>query len=168
MEIKDYKFKVTNLKISVKLPQAVSLEFVEDRCKLLQPTTTSIYCSRRRENILTVRYNNFTYIRSSEVPPEGIIPSQHCNITKLKSDSDITKAIEKLFFLVDQSPTVLNYNIDNISCIADTFQSVDISALYINEQRISCKHNEEGFPAVILYCPQEVKRESKKSLLFGL
>ena len=167
MEKEDYKFEVTNLKISVKLPQAVSLEFVEDRCKLLQPTTTSIYCSRRRENILTVRYNNFTYIRSSEVPPEGIIPSQHCNITKLKSDSDITKAIENLFFLVDQSPTVLNYNIDNISCIADTFQSVDISALYINEQRISCKHNKEGFP-VILYCPQEVKRESKKSLLFGL
>ena len=39
----DYKFKVTNLKISVKLPQAVSLKFVDDRCKLLQPKHTGIY-----------------------------------------------------------------------------------------------------------------------------
>ena len=63
-------------------------------------------------------------------------------------------------FLDDQLPTVL-YSIDNYSCIADTFQSIDISSLYINEPRILCKYNEEGFPAVIIYCPQEIKRESK-------
>ena len=164
MEIKDYKFEITNLKISVKLPQAVSLEFVEDRCKYLQSTAPNIYCSRKKKNILTVRYNNFTYIlfkRSSKVPPKGIIPSQHCNITKLKSESDITKAIEYLFFLVDQSPTVLNYSIDNYSCIADIFQSIDISSLYMNEPGILCDYNEEDFPAVTIYCPQEIKRESK-------
>ena len=164
MEIKDYKFEITNLKISVKLPQAVSLEFVEDRCKSLQSTAPNIYCSRKKQNILTVRYNNFTYIlfkRSSKIPPEGTTPSQHCNITKLKSESDITKAIEYLFFLVDQLPTVLDYSIDDYSCIADIFQSIDISSLYMNEPRILCKHNEEGFPAVIIYCPQEIKRESK-------
>ena len=123
MEIKDYKFEITNLKISVKLPQAVSLEFVEDRCRSLQSTVKNIYCSRKKTNILTIRYNNFTYIlfkRSSKFPPEGITPSQHCNITKLKSDTDITKAIEYLFFLVDQPPTVLDYSIDNYSCIVDT------------------------------------------------
>ena len=116
MEIKDYKFEIINLKISVKLPQAVSLEFVEDWCKSLQSTAPNIYCSRKKQNILTVRYNNFTYIlfkRSSKISPEGTTPSQHCNITKLKSESDITKAIEYLFFLVDQLPTVLDYSIDN-------------------------------------------------------
>ena len=137
---------------------------MEDRCKSLQSTAPNIYCSRKKQNILTVRYNNFTYIlfkRSSKIPPEGTTPSQHCNITKLKSESDITKAIEYLFFLVDQLPTVLDYSIDDYSCIADIFQSIDISSLYMNEPRILCKHNEEGFPAVIIYCPQEIKRESK-------
>ena len=160
MEIKDYKFEITNIKISIKLPQEVSLGFVEDRCRSLQSTSKNIYCSRKKGNLLTVRYNNFTYIlfkRSSEVPP----PPQHCNITKLKTDSDIGKAIEYLFFLVDQSPTFLNYSIDNYSCLVNTYQSIDISALYLNEQRILCKFNEEGFPAVIIYCPQELKKESK-------
>ena len=164
MEIKDYKFKITNVKISVKLPRAVSLDFVEDRCKLLQPTATNVYCSRKVKNILTVRYNNFTYVlfkRSSKVPPKGIIPQQHCNITKLKSDSDITKAIESLFFIVDQYPTVLNYKIDNYSCSVDTYQSIDISELYLNERGILCKFDEEGFPAVTIYCPKEIKKESK-------
>ena len=167
MEIEDYKFKITNVKISVKLPRAVCLEFVDDRCKLLQPTTTSIFC-KRRENNLTVRYNNFTYIlfkKSSKVPPGGVTPSQHCNITKLKSDSDITKAIEDLFFLIDQSPTILNYSIDNYSCLAhclaNTHQSIDIISLYLNEPRIKCKYSEESFPAVTIYCPQDIKKESK-------
>jgi TATA-box binding protein (TBP) (component of TFIID and TFIIIB) len=164
MEIKDYKFEITNIKISIKLPQEVSLGFVEDRCRSLQSTSKNIYCSRKKGNLLTVRYNNFTYIlfkRSSKVPPKGSAPSQHCNITKLKSDSDIAKAIEYLFFLVDQSPTFLNYSIDNYSCLVNTYQSIDISALYLNERRILCKFNEEGFPAVIIYCPQELKKESK-------
>ena len=162
MEIEDYKFEITNVKISVKLPRAVSLEFVDDRCKLLQPTTTSIYC-KRRENILTVRYNNFTYVlfkKSSKVPPEGVILSQHCNITKLKSDSDITKAIEDLFFLVDQSPTILNYSTDNYSCLARCPNKIDICSLYLNE-RIQCKYSKESFPAVIIYCPQEIGKKSK-------
>ena len=167
MEKEDYKFEVTNVKISVKLPREVSLKFVEDRCKLLQPTNTDIYCSKWKENILTVRYNNFTYVlfkKSSKVPPEGVIPSQHCNITKLKSDSDITKAIEDLFFLVDQSPTILNYSIDNYSCLAHclthTHQQIDLCSLYLNE-RIQCKYSKESFPAVIIYCPQEIGKKSK-------
>ena len=163
MEIKDYKIETTNLKISVQLPQEVSLEFVEDRCKSLQLTGTNIYCRRKIQNLLSVRYRNFTYVlfkRRSKVT-NGITPPQHCNITKLKSDSDIGKAIEYLFFLVDQSPTFLNYSIDNYSCLVNTYQSIDISALYLNERRILCKFNEEGFPAVIIYCPQELKKESK-------
>ena len=31
----------------------------------------------------------------------------------------------------------------------------------MNETTILCKHNEEGFPAVMIYCTQEIKRESK-------
>ena len=160
----DYKFEVTNVKISVKLPREVSLKFVEDRCKLLQPTNTDIYCSKWKENILTVRYSNFTYIlfkKSSNVSPEGIIPPQHCNITKIRSKSDIPEAIEHLFFLVNQSPTFLNYTIDNYSCLAHTNQLIDIVELYMNEPRISCNYDEQVFPALKIYCPKEISEKSK-------
>ena len=76
MEKEDYKFKVTNLKISVKLPQAVSLKFVDDRCKLLQPIHTGIYCKKYGKNILTVRYKNFTYILFKK-SSKGVTRLQH-------------------------------------------------------------------------------------------
>ena len=105
MEIKDWKLEVTNIKISVKLPFSVSLSFVEDRIKSLQSTVFNINCSRKNSNILTIRYNNFTYIlfkSSSKVPLGEIISFQHCNITKIKAGVDIPKAIQSLFFVVDQ------------------------------------------------------------------
>ena len=119
MEKEDYKFEVTNLKISVKLPRAVSLKFVDDRCKLLQPIHTGIYCKKYGKNILTVRYKNFTYI----------LFKQHCNITKIRNGSDIPEAIGHLFFLVNQSPTWVNYTIDNYSCTANTNQEIDVVEL---------------------------------------
>ena len=33
--------------------------------------------------------------------------------------------------------------------------------MYINEPDILCDYNKEDFPAVTIYCPQEIKRESK-------
>ena len=84
MEKEDYKFEVTNLKISVKLPRAVSLKFVDDRCKLLQPIHTGIFCKKYGINILTVRYKNFTYILFKK-SSKGVTRLQHCNITKIRS-----------------------------------------------------------------------------------
>ena len=161
--IKDCLLEVTNIKISVNLPFIVSLEFVEDRCKSLQPINTNIFCSRKKQNILTIRYNNFTYIlfKSSSKFPLGSTSSQHCNITKLKSYSDILKAIEYLFYLVDEPPVVLNYSIDNYSCCGNIFKKVDITSLYINQTEIACNYNEENFPAVTIYCPQELKEVSR-------
>ena len=163
MEIKDYKIETTNLKISVQLPQEVSLEFVEDRCKFLQLTGTNIYCRRKIKNLLSVRYKNFTYVlfkRSSKVT-KGITPPQHCNITRLKSESNVIEAIEHLFFVVDQPQTFLNYTVDCYSCIADTHQEIDISAFYLIEKKIRCTLHEEGFPALVINCPQELKKVSK-------
>ena len=164
MEIKDCKFEVTNIKISVKLPLSVDLEFVEDRCKCLQSSVSNIFCSRKNKNILTIRYNSYTYVlfkRSSKVSPEGIAPPQHCNITKLKSDSDILQAIEYLFFIIDKPALFLDYDIDNYSCCGDIFKKINISSLYINEPGIACSYNEENFPALTIYCPPELKDLSK-------
>ena len=154
MEIKDCELVVTNIKISVKLPIQVCLESVEERCKRLGESTI-IYCSRKKENILTIRYNNFTYVlfkRSSKTPSAP----QHCNITKLKTDEDILKAIELLFFIVDKPPAFLDYKIDNYSCCGNIFRAVDIERFYIQEQNIACSYNEENFPAVTVYCPQDL------------
>ena len=167
MKIKDCLLEVTNIKISVKLPFIVSLEFVKDHCKSMQSVNTSIFCSRKKQNILTIRYQNFTYIlfkSSSKSRPAS--SSQHCNITKLKSESDILQAIEYLFFLLDKPPFVLDYSIDNYSCCGDIFKKVDISSLYIRESKIACDYHEENFPAVTIYCPQELKEVSRNLCCF--
>ena len=123
MEKEDYQFEVTNLKISVKLPQEVSLEFVDARCKILYPIHRDIICKRgANKNILSVRYRNFSYVlfkRRSKRNREGIIPPQHCNITKISCKSDIRDAIGYLFVIVNQPPVWLNYTIDNYSCTAN-------------------------------------------------
>ena len=169
MEKEDYKFKVTNLKISVKLPREVSLKFVDDRCKLLYPIHKDIICKQSTPNILTVRYRDFTYIlfkRSSEKNHQGIIPLQHCNITKISSESEIPEAIGYLFVILNQPPIWLNYTIDNYSCLAHTNQFIDIVGLFMNEPKIPCDYNVEKFPGLKIYSPKEISERNLTSLVF--
>ena len=169
MEKEDYKFKVTNLKISVKLPREVSLKFVDDRCKLLYPIHKDIICKQSTPNILTVRYRDFTYIlfkRSSEKNHQGIIPLQHCNITKIRSESEIPEAIGYLFVILNQPPIWLNYTIDNYSCLANTNQFIDIVGLFMNEPKIPCDYNVEKFPGLKIYSPKEISERNLTSLVF--
>lgn len=154
MEIKVPELMVTNIKISVKLPIQVCLEFVEERCQQLSKSRI-IFCSRKKKNILTIRYNNFTYILFKRSSKNPTVP-QHCNITKLKTEEDILQAIELLFFIVDKSPTLLDYTIDNYSCCGNIFGAVDIEKFYVQEQNIACSYNEENFPAITVYCPQDL------------
>ena len=167
----DYKIEVTNLKISVKLPQGVSLNYVERRCKLLYRIYKDITWRRGGNNILTVRYRNrFTYIlfKKSLKKREGISCPQHCNITKIRSESEIPEAIGYLFVIVNQSPTWLNHTIDNISCHTNTKQLIDIVELYMNETKIRCNYNPQVFPALKIYRPKELSGNSKNlcSLVF--
>ena len=170
MEKEDYQFEVTNLKISVKLPREVSLEFVEARCKLLYPIHRDIICKRgANKNILSVRYRSFSYVlfkRRSKRNREGIIPPQHCNITKISCKSDIRDAIGYLFVIVNQPPVWLNYTIDNYSCTANTNQLIDIVKLYINEPKIPCHYDGEKFPGLKIYSPKEISNRNLTSLVF--
>ena len=165
MEKEDYNFKVTNIKISVKLPQSASLKFVEDRCRLLQPIHRNISWRKCGNNILTLRYNNFTYILFKKSSKTTSRP-QHCNITKIKSESDVPEAIGHLFFLVNQTPTWLNYTIDNYSCLANTNQLIDIVELYMNELRIRCDYEGQLFPALKIYSPKEISERNLTSLVY--
>ena len=160
MEKEDYKFKVTNLKISVKLLQSVSLKFVEDRCKLLQPIHKNIAWRRYGNNFMTLRYKTFTYTLFKKSSKKDL--PQHCNITRIRSKPDIPEAIGHLFFLVNQSPVWLDYTIDNISCSANTNQEIDIVGIYMNELKIACDYNPLIFPALKIYCPKRLIEKSKK------
>ena len=160
MEKEDYKFKVTNLKISVKLLQSVGLKFVEDRCKLLQPIHKNIAWRRYGNNFMTLRYKTFTYTLFKKSSKKDL--PQHCNITRIRSKPDIPEAIGHLFFLVNQSPVWLDYTIDNISCSANTNQAIDIVGIYMNELKIACDYNQLIFPTLKIYCPKRLIEKSKK------
>ena len=159
MEIlNSYTFRVTNIKVSVKLQRAVHLDFVEERCKKISCFNV-VYCSRKRnKNILTIRYNGFTFIlfKSSTEDVEGAEVQQHCNITKLKSCHEAEQAIRDLQYLIDQPPAFLNYKIDNYSCCADIHKTINLEAFFLSQLDISCYYNLENFPALIVYCPNHL------------
>ena len=107
-----YDFNVTNIKVSVKLPKAVSLDFVVDRCSKIEKP---MYCRKATNNIVTFKYNNFTFVlfKSSLTRlADGSIKPQHCNITKCRTTTDILSAIQDLLFIVQQPQILLNYTID--------------------------------------------------------
>ena len=160
MEKEDYKFKVTNLKISVKLLQSANLNFVENRCKLLNPIHKSITWKRCGNNYMTLRYKKFTYTLFKKSDKKN--RPQHCNITRIRSKEDIPDAIGHLFVLVNQPPVWLDYTIDNISCSANANQEIDIAGIYMNELKIACVYNPLVFPALRIYSPKRLIEKSKK------
>ena len=158
MEIKDYEFKVSNIKASVKLPQRIPLDVIEERCKYLSDFH-KIYYSRKISNILSVRYNNSTFVLfkgSSKRSSDGSYPPQHCNITKLRNQEEITQAIEDFCFLIDQPSTFLTYKIDNYSCVANIFKIIDIAEFYKREISVNCTFTEGNFSCVTVYCPKDL------------
>ena len=153
------EFSVTNIKVSVKLPKAVSLDFVVDRCLKLR-NSTDLYCKRNTKNIATIRYHNFSYVlfKSCQKKLEdGSTKPNHCNITKCRTQEDILMAIQDLLHLVGQPPTFVDYTIDNYSCLANIPNStIDIRKLYLNETDLQCTISEENFPCVTVRCPKHL------------
>ena len=145
-----YDFEVTNIKASVKLPNPVDLNFVVDRCSELSKITTGIYCSKKTNNILTIRYNNTTFVLFKRSLHNN---NQHCNITKCKTEADILKALQDLLYLINQPLIFLNYNIDNYSCFANINHFIDIESLYLKELDLRCSIQEVHFPSLYVRCP---------------
>ena len=89
MEIKGCKLVVTNIKISVTFPLPVCLQSVEKRCKQLSQSR-NIYCKRKKRifsQIVTTTSHTYSL--------KGVQKNLH---HKLKTENDILKAIEILFF----------------------------------------------------------------------
>lgn len=145
-----YNFKVSNIKASVKLPDPVCLDFVVDRCTEISKNTTSIYCSKKSDNILTIRYHNATFILFKRSQRNN---NQHCNITKCRTEADILRAIQDLLYLVKQPPTFLSYKIDNYTCTAKIPHFIDIESLFLRELDIVCSIHEVHFPSLHIRCP---------------
>ena len=121
MENISYDFAVTNIKASIKLPQEVSLDFAIERCRELGQNN-NLYYRRKKANILTIRYNNSTFVlfkRGTRKTEDGNFPQQHCNVTRCRTLEELSTAIADLFYLLKLPPTFSNYTIDNFSCLAD-------------------------------------------------
>ena len=150
-----YNFRVTNIKSSVTLPNPVCIDAVVERCNKLQKST-SLYCKKKTKNIVTIRYNNSTFVlfkSSSKKLEDGTIKPNHCNITKCRNQEDIFSSIQDLLFLVQQPPQLLDFKIDNYSCIARINNIINIRELFLNEIELLCSYQEGPFPSVSVKCP---------------
>lgn len=146
----DYSLNVVNIKASVKLPNPVDLVFVANRCLEIGKNTTDIYCSKKTNNILSIRYKKHTFVLFKR---SSVNNSQHCNITKCKTEQDITNAIQDLLYLVQEPPTFLDYSIDNYSCLARIKGSIDIESIYLKELDLTCSIQEVHFPSLHIRTP---------------
>ena len=153
MENISYDFAVTNIKASIKLPQEVSLDFAIERCRELGQNN-NLYYRRKKANILTIRYNNSTFVlfkRGTRKTEDGNFPQQHCNVTRCRTLEELSTAIADLFYLLKLSPTFSDYTIDNFSCLADIHRTIDLESLFLHEPDIKCSLQEGNFPCLTVH-----------------
>ena len=159
--VKQYDIKITHMKGSVKLKEPVCLTFVVRRCSKLSKSHGVLF-NANYKNFLVIRYNKFTFIlfKTSSKKSNAL---QHCNITgsKCKSEENIKEAIQHLYFLLGRRHIKLDYKIDNISCVVDLKNFIDIESIYLNQQDLVCSYQEENFPALVIYCPKHITSAAK-------
>ena len=153
------KIIVNNIKASFKIDTPVEFEFVKSRCVQL-PKLLGIECYQRQANILTIRFNQRTFIlfkRSANL-------TQHCNITRCLSEEDIQKGIQDFLFLINQPPKIIEFIIDNYSCSADLECQIPLESIYLEEPSGYYRFNPERFPALEIRCPDFIGSETKGNL----
>ena len=159
LPINERKVLINNIKASFKLDTPVEFEFVKSRCSQL-PKVLGIECYQRQPNILTIRFNCRTFIlfkRSANL-------TQHCNITRCRSEEDINRGIQDLFYLIDQPPKKLEFVIDNYSCSADLKCEIPLESIYLEQPSGYFRFNPERFPALEIRCPDFIGSATKRSL----
>ena len=153
------KIIVNNIKASFKIDTPVEFEFVKSRCAQL-PQVLGIECYQRQANILTIRFNQRTFIlfkRSTNL-------TQHCNITRCRSEEDIHSGIQDLLFLIDQPPKIIEFVIDNYSCSTDLGCEIPLESIYLEQPSQYYRFNPERFPALEIRCPDFISSTRKGSL----
>ena len=162
-----YDIKVTHMKGSVKLKQPACLTFVVARCSKLSKFHRIIF-NANYKNFLVIRYNKFTFILF-KTSSKKLNALQHCNITgsKCKSEENFKEAIRHLCFLLGRKHEKLDFRIDNISCIVDVKNFIDIESIYLNQQDLVCSYQEENFPALVIYCPKHITSATKLCCLLN-
>ena len=159
LSINERKVFINNIKASFKLDTPVEFEFVKSRCAEL-PQVLRIECYQRQANILTIRFNQRTFIlfkRSTNL-------TQHCNITRCRSEEDIHSGIQDLLFLIGQPPKIIEFVIDNYSCSADLKCEIPLESIYLEQPSGYFRFNPERFPALEIRCPDFIGSATKRSL----
>ena len=131
--------RLSNVKVSCKIPE-VSLDFVEERCKL-----KSLPC-KRYSNFVVVR-NKFTFVlfKKSDSKPSS---RQHCNITKIASLADVEDSITALSDLIYKRKESISWCVDNLTASADLKRHVNLSEFVLF--RPNWHYNSEQFPGAFL------------------
>ena len=153
--------EVTNIKASFKLDTPVELEYVKDRCRLLEGKLGIVWY-HTIPNILTIRFSGHTFIlfkRSyhTERP-------QTCNITRCRCSCDIVLGIQNFLFLINQPPKIIDYTIDNFSCSANLGQSIPLDLVYSKSRNQYYIYQPEKLSALEIRCPAFISESRKDSL----
>ena len=153
--------EVTNIKASFKLDTPVELEYVKDRCRQLQ-AELGIVWYHTNPNILTIRFSGYTFILFKR--SYNTERAQHCNITRCRSCSDIVSGIQKFLILIYQAPKILDYTIDNFSCLANLGQVIPLDLVYTNSRSQYYIYQPERISALEIRCPSFISEGRKDSL----
>ena len=132
--------KIVNIKLSLKIV-GTSYQHVIERTIHLQ--------QKKRLNFIVI-FNTFTY---SIFKPTVSTGHLHCNITKIRSFEDISKAIE-ILTAIFPSAELKPYNVDNLTATTacDTKQNLEQMFTKLNF-KYGIKYNLQKFPALFIKYP---------------
>ena len=133
---------VVNIKISLKLGSICYRDLLDH--------TAQLQCNKKMNFIVIFKKYTFTIFK-----PNALTGDMHCNVTKLKSFSNITEAIS---ILTDIIPNVkVKYSsTDNITAITNWNQKVNLDLLFSKLcSSYEIKYNIQKFPAIFIRYPLE-------------
>ena len=161
---------ISNIKASFKLDPPVEFEFVKNRCSEL-PQDLGIVCYQKIPNILTIRIKKwtFTLFKRSVISKsdESITINQHCNICNGKSEEDICSGINEFLFLIHRPPKLINFVIDNYSCVTYFGCEIPLHLIYSDQPSIYYRYNPERSQALDIRCPDFISA-TRSGRLCGL
>ena len=137
-----HDLQIVNINLSLKI-DSISFEDVIEQTLHLQ--------NNRKLNFIVI-FQTYTY---TIFKPNGLTGLLHCNVTKVKSMSDISLAVEE-FFTFFPTAELKCIAIDNITAttIFDTKKNLDLLFTDLSP-KYSIKYNIQKFPAIFIRYPVE-------------
>ena len=135
-----HDLKVVNVKVSVKITSAKYQEVISQ--------ISHLQCNQKPN--FTVLFHTYTYTIFKASIPTGYL---HCNITKLSTFSNVSKAVKLLSSLLPKA-SFINLSIDNITSTSECDRKQNLDNLFVKLQHTYIlKYNLQKFPAIFIRVP---------------